>query len=116
MEGLSMLFLGLEKESSELIQGCFRDPTFGALPAFPGADEPGVNELLEMMGDGGLANAEPPPQFADAKTGTFLGAASASLAAIREADKNRQAMRMRQRLEGSGEFSYAHTSIVIDIS
>jgi hypothetical protein len=110
-----MLFLGLEEKGGELIQGCFRDPTFGALPAFPGVDELGVHELLKMVGDGGLADAEAPPQFADAKTGTFLGAASMSFTAIREADKNRQAMRMRQRLEGGGEFFNAHISIVIDI-
>jgi pyruvate/2-oxoglutarate dehydrogenase complex dihydrolipoamide acyltransferase (E2) component len=116
MEGLFMLLLGPQEKLREIVQRRLRHPTLGALPALAGADDPGVDELLQVMGNGGLSNTQPLAQFPDAKPGTFLGVAAAPFAAGGQAEKNRQAMRMRESFECRGKFLDAHKSIYIDIS
>jgi hypothetical protein len=110
-----MLFLGLEEEAGEFVQGCFGHPALRALSALPGANEFSLDQFLEVVGNSGLANAEPFPQFADAKAGTLLGTAAMPVATTGEPEKDGQAVRVRQRLEGRGEFTYTHKSIYIDL-
>jgi len=111
-----MLLLGSQEKLREIVQRRLRHPALGALPALSRADDPGVDELLEVMGDGGLPDAQPLAQFPDAKAGTFLGVATAPFAAGGQAEKNRQAMRVRESFECRGKFLDAHKSIYIDIS
>jgi hypothetical protein len=116
MEILSGVLFGFQKKLGESVEGCFGDPAFGILPAPAGANQPGPGQLLEMMRHGGLADAQPLPQFARAQTGTLLRIAAAPPAATGEAEKNRKPVRMGQGLEGESGFFDAHISIIFDIS
>jgi hypothetical protein len=69
-----------------------------------------------MMRHGGLADAQPLSQFAHAEAGAFLRGAAVPLAAAREAEKDREPVRMRQGLEREDSFFDVHISIVLDIS
>jgi hypothetical protein len=116
MEGLFMLFLGPQEKLREIVQRRLRHPALGALPALPGADDLRVDEFLQMMGHGGLPDAQPLPKFPDAKPGTFLGVAAAPFAAGSQAEKNRQAVGVGEGFECRGKFPDAHASIYINIS
>jgi hypothetical protein len=111
-----MLLLRLEKEAGHLVESHLRDPALRALPAFARADEPGANQLLQVMGHRRLPDTEPPPQLTDAETGALPRVATAPLAATGQPEEDRQPMWMGQRLEGDGNFSWTHISIIIDIS
>jgi hypothetical protein len=108
-------FLRFQEKSGKLVEGRFSHPTFGALPAFAGANQSGPGQFLEMMRHGGLSDAQSLPQLADAQTGTLLRIAVIPLAATGETKKNREPVWMRQGFEGDGGISYIHISIVIDI-
>ena len=108
--------LRFQEKLGKLIESRFDDPTFGALSAFVGANQSGPGQFLEMMRHGGLSDAQPLSQFAHAKAGAFLRITTVPLAATRETEKNREPVRMRQRLEGDSGFLDDHTLIVIDIS
>jgi len=69
-----------------------------------------------MMRNGGLANAQSPPQLARAKTGAVRRITFVREAAFRETQENRQPVRMGQRLEHRRRFSSRHLLIIIDIS
>jgi hypothetical protein len=100
----------------EIIEGRFGDPAFGVLTAFAGPDQSSPRKFLEMMRDSWLSNAQPLTQFAHAKAGAVLGVTTMSLATTRQAQKNRQPVRMCQRLESDPGFLNVHISIIIDIS
>src|SRR5471030_3200349 len=82
-------FLGLEEKLGEFVEGRFRHPTLGVLTALAGANQPGPGQFLEMVRNGGLADAQTPPQFAHAQAGTLRRAATMTLTATREAEKKR---------------------------
>jgi hypothetical protein len=109
-------FFGLQEKLGQLVEGRFGDPTFGALSALAGTNQSRPGQFLEMMRNGRLADAQSPPQLAHAKSGTVFRITTVPLAATRETEKNREPVRMRQRLEGERRFLDVHTSIVIDIS
>jgi hypothetical protein len=111
-----MLLLGPQEKLREIVQRRLGHPALGALPALSRADDPGVDEFLQVMGHGGLPDAQSLAKFPDAKPGTFLGVAAAPFAAGGQPEKNRQAVRMGEGFECRGEFLDAHASIYIDIS
>jgi hypothetical protein len=116
IEGLFMLLLGLQEKLGEIVERRLGHPALGALPGPARADELCIDQLLQVMGDGGLPDAEPLAEFPDAKPGTFLGIAAAPFAAGGEAKKNRETVGMREGLERWREFSYAHISMYINIT
>jgi hypothetical protein len=83
----------------QVVQRRFGHPTFGALAAFAGTDQPGAREFLEMVRNRGRADAKTLAEFADAQAGALFGTATPAFAALGQAKKKGQTVRMSEGLE-----------------
>ena len=92
------------EELAKFLQHCFRDPAFRALAVLARPNQLGPDQLLKVMRDGRLADAQPPPKLTDAEPPTFSsGPHPMPLATGREPKKDRQSgalSRERAALEG----------------
>lgn len=98
----------------KFVESRFCHPAFDALTTFPGGDKSRPRQLLQVVGNGGLANTEAFAEFTDAKTGTGVGIDVVLLAATGQAQKNRQSVGMSKGLESEGEFLNVHILIIIE--